>query len=1264
MMTGTHTDRTSVSTVILRLAMAAALLLSHISVSYAAASDRVTFTGISITSAGTMNVPSSGGDLQIYCSYQDPDMWLNPEPWVEEANEHLADHGFDCYMEVVTFSQAYMQLRMKPNASAFSLEFLLAGGRGGQVTVVQAGYIPPVPPPPVDTTERLDLAGNWKIVRTYTNAQGTEWYEDLTFYDGLGYAEQVINIGAGARSGRNVVTPITYDALRRADALTWLPYVSDTASARTREVTPLASQRSYYQALHGLQDGTYAFTRKEYEGGIGGRPLSLTRPGSAYTTGGVTRSAATAYGTNAAGEVLRFTVTGFNSDTVLVGHYACGTLRMTRTTDEDSLVVTVFRDRQDRKVLERRTDGAKTADTYYIHDIFNNLRCVLPPMASAVIEDRCVSAAGHDTLLLSEAIVQDYGFTYRYDGRGNISSKKLPGAAPQRFIHDRAGRQVMWQDGNMREDSLWIYTGYDDLGREAARSVVRTSLPADSLEARYARTSNTYPRTAAYQYRPAIARLKLNPLPPRPTGLLESALALEYDIEPVNILGDIRWQKYPYLAMRRSITSSSTVQRPAAALPFRADSAVQLSQLDTARYSGRKEYERFLLVTKAIRAEGQLPDTDYLQKAYYYDSRARVIQEVCLYPSGDTLRTSYAYDFTGNVTRTLATLIRPSSSSQRTVTSDMARSYSRRGLLLSESTTVTVRSSSGAVVSRAGAPMEMSYTDLGRLEERRMGGGQSPVTDSLRYNIQGWLSSQRAARGGTDIFSLNLAYFSPSSPATEARYNGSVSECSWRQAGQDGNTYVYSYDSLGRLAGSALNGGSAFTERDIEYDGNSNITALKRYGGNASLINDLHLTYQGNHLSSVTDGDATYRYAYDQNGNLTHDGMEGSAVAYNMLNMPRRVTKGLQTLSYGYFADGSRYSATGTDAGHLYEGPFELSSSGALTSVEFVGGRFNAASSSLAPTWFITDHLGSVRSVVCDDGTILQQNDYYPYGERHGNAQLTAGSNRWQFSGKENQQALGYNAYDFGARFYNHLQWTTMDPMAEKYYGLSPYAYCAGDPVNMVDPEGLDIYEIDSEGRLVNRTENKETDTFYLVRQTDEGKYERTGKTVSFKYGTIMECKGYFYSPSNNQDSTNDGSYVSLYKVCDDEAGTALFELFADNTKVEWSQSKTGKNSEPKTNYLTSSHKDDEELGFESLCDLKLINVYKLREHIHNHPRGSQTPSGGRDQQEKTAGNFGDVGTAKHLYEFYTKRNCEVPIMKLYKGKGQYLIYDKDFRDP
>ena len=53
----------------------------------------------------------------------------------------------------------------------------------------------------------------------------------------------------------------------------------------------------------------------------------------------------------------------------------------------------------------------------------------------------------------------------------------------------------------------------------------------------------------------------------------------------------------------------------------------------------------------------------------------------------------------------------------------------------------------------------------------------------------------------------------------------------------------------------------------------------------------------------------------------------------------------------------------------------------------------------------------------------------------------------------------GRNAYDYGARFYDPLlpTWDRMDPLCEKYYHISPYAYCANDPVNFIDLEGTEI---------------------------------------------------------------------------------------------------------------------------------------------------------------------------------------------------------------
>ena len=39
--------------------------------------------------------------------------------------------------------------------------------------------------------------------------------------------------------------------------------------------------------------------------------------------------------------------------------------------------------------------------------------------------------------------------------------------------------------------------------------------------------------------------------------------------------------------------------------------------------------------------------------------------------------------------------------------------------------------------------------------------------------------------------------------------------------------------------------------------------------------------------------------------------------------------------------------------------------------------------------------------------------------------------------------------------------YTVPDPMAEKYFGVNAYGYCAGNPVNHIDPTGMDDYRYD-----------------------------------------------------------------------------------------------------------------------------------------------------------------------------------------------------------
>lgn len=110
--------------------------------------------------------------------------------------------------------------------------------------------------------------------------------------------------------------------------------------------------------------------------------------------------------------------------------------------------------------------------------------------------------------------------------------------------------------------------------------------------------------------------------------------------------------------------------------------------------------------------------------------------------------------------------------------------------------------------------------------------------------------------------------------------------------------------------------------------------------------------------------------------------------------------------------------------------------------------------------FFATDHLGNVRVVVNDAGVVEQVNQFYPYGEATDMGQVfqETTDKPYKWSGKEWDEDQG--AYDFGARMYSPsaMRWMTMDPLCEKFYDTSPYAYCAGNPVNLVDPDGMQWY--------------------------------------------------------------------------------------------------------------------------------------------------------------------------------------------------------------
>jgi RHS repeat-associated protein len=147
---------------------------------------------------------------------------------------------------------------------------------------------------------------------------------------------------------------------------------------------------------------------------------------------------------------------------------------------------------------------------------------------------------------------------------------------------------------------------------------------------------------------------------------------------------------------------------------------------------------------------------------------------------------------------------------------------------------------------------------------------------------------------------------------------------------------------------------------------------------------------------------------------------------------------------------------------------------------------------------------------------VNQYTDYYPFG------------------GKELDEMHGLNWYDFQARQLSTAipRFTTLDPLAEKYYAVSPYAYCGNNPVNRIDPTGMDwftdidgTYQYNPDINKNNQAEKlKEGQTYIGV--THQIK-DKNGKMMENyrKDGSIMyfnESSGYKRIWNNSQKTGNE----------------------------------------------------------------------------------------------------------------------------------------------
>ena len=339
----------------------------------------------------------------------------------------------------------------------------------------------------------------------------------------------------------------------------------------------------------------------------------------------------------------------------------------------------------------------------------------------------------------------------------------------------------------------------------------------------------------------------------------------------------------------------------------------------------------------------------------------------------------------------------------------------------------------------------------------------------------------------------------------------------------------------------------------LGYDKQGNLNLLQRNTGTANLDN-LTYSYTGNQISSISDSYGSknqytikeynnlYRstdFSYDPNGNMTKDlDRKIVTIRYNILNLPDTVqfSNGNQIVNL-YSADGRKlgteYFTQVTDLaipltagktitqsyipgtvnqnGKAYvdnkiyntlNGFWTLSTLARISNTEGYYISYNSTPYS-GYHYNRTDHLGNIREVWhAASKTTIQRTQYYPSGLPW--ATTTADNPSMQpykYNGKEFDEMNGWDTYDYGARgYYPALgRFMTVDPHAEKYYSSSPYAYCGGNPVKFIDPNGMDWFVNNENGNVifirgVSELNNDLRDKYGL----GSSKYENMGKDQMF----------------------------------------------------------------------------------------------------------------------------------------------------------------------
>lgn len=1017
---------------------------------------------------------------------------------------------------------------------------------------------------------------------TITNPNVNDAAVSVQYFDGLGRPiQQVAHQQSTTR--KDIIVHSEYDQLGR-QVKEFLPYVREQSSLNYDTGAQNAQMQFYGNTNFELTGNPHfeltgaPFSEKELEASPLSRVFKQAAPGNPWSLGGG-KEVKLAYDCNETDEVVFFGVnttyessTGYYDTELFKNNYydACQLYKNT-TKDENwtsghNNTTIEYKDKQGRVVLKRTYNDNVKHDTYYVYDKYGNLSFVIPPAVDV-------------SQPINQTILNGLCYQYKYDYRNRLVEKKIPGKQWEYIVYDKMDKPVATGpalDPFGGNTTGWMITKYDRFSR-----VVYTGWKEQnsfSTQERHALqllvNGNNTP-----QYESKLAQ---------PITVNSVSLPYSNDVQPsggIIILTINYYDNYTFTAAPSTIPSQINgveILQNVKGMPTGNWTRVLTSPNESLAETSFMYYDKRgrAFYTKVNNHLGGHTETFSKLDFQGTPLETQTIHQRDSNPLVVTIIDEFEYLHNGKLKKHIQKV---NNNPKELI---LANTYDELGQLISKQVGgQDIQNEIGYQKIDYRYNIRGWLTHINDIEDLRENGALNDDLFAFKINYNeitevenGDMNFVATSFNNTvkPLFNGNIAetYWKSRTDDILRKYSYSYDDLNrlrkaYFQKPYDVVSHTQSFDEY------------------IDYDKNGNIDRLQRFAdqneyGNVIEIDALGYHYQqhSNKLMKVTDvtnfsagfgddsdgtNDTDDDYAYDDNGNMISDENKGiTSIKYNHLNLPTSIRFVNGEIRYLYNAAGVKVGKTviqGSEDPVVtdYLGGFQYVKNelqffphpeGYVSVVKF--GPDNLV---INYAYQYKDHLGNIRLNYGKDPEtnvlkVLEENHYYPFGLKHQNYntgrkqygkkedELTALQipglvlpseekpmvYKYKYNGKEFQDELGLNFYDYGARNYDPTlgRWMNIDPLAEMYRRHTPYAYAVNNPVYFLDPDGMKVINADKAARdeaLKAKTQAKsDFDSKYSSNKLKKKDFNKTTND----YKEYVKAKGEIKKTEKNYQKAND----------------------------------------------------------------------------------------------------------------------------------------------